>query len=271
MAIVCCSSLLNAQCLEKNIAFQSGEELEFTGYYNLGFIWVPAGAVSLKTTLTTFEGKVCYKFRGEGKSLKAFDWFFKLRDTLTSYADTSNLKPLYFDRYTHEGNYIAHHQYKFNWDNHEVYSNIKKRNRAVKKDTVKLSSCTFDILSISYFARNIDFSIYKKGDKIPISMLIDNEVHNLFIRYKGLDVVKSKTGERFECLKFSPLLVGGTMFSGGEDMTVWISNDDNRIPIMIEAKILVGSVKGMLTSYKGLRSTKNSFFKKGKGRLDLSN
>jgi len=267
---VSCSFLTNAQKIEKNFAFKSGEQLQYTGYYNWGFIWVPAGEVWLKTSISDFEGTPCYKFRGEGRSLKAFDWFFKLRDTLTCYADTSTFKPLYFDRQTNEANYIARHKYRFNWGKKEVYSNIKKRERAVKTDTVKLSNNTHDILSISYYARNIDFSKYNKGDKIPISMLIDNEVHKLFIRYKGLDIIKTKSGERFECLKFSPLLVEGTMFSEGENMTVWISNDDNRIPIMVEAKILVGSVKGLLTSYKGLRSTKNSFFKNGNGRIDIS-
>lgn len=258
-----------AQCIEKNFAFREGEKLSFRGYYNWGFIWVAAGEVNLSVEKSTYKNKNAFLFSGTGKNLKAFDWFFHLRDTLTAYAEMETLAPMYFDRRTHEAKYHAHHEYWFNDNDSTIFSKIKKREKPVKHDTLKNKACTFDILSIAYYVRNLNFSKYKKGDKIPISMLIDNEIHSLYIRYRGIDIIKTKSGERFECLKFSPLLVEGTMFKGGEDMTVWLSNDNNRIPIMVEAKVLVGSVKGVLDSYEGLRNSKNSFFKKRKGNLDI--
>ena len=261
--------LAKSQCVEDIFAFQDGENLRFRGYYNWGFIWVAAGEVNLTVKQTKYEGKDAYQFYGTGKNLKAFDWFFKLRDTLNCYADIKTLSPFYFDRRTHESKYDAHHEYWFNDKDSTILSKIQKREKPVKLDTLKNKACTFDILSVAYYVRNLDFSKHKKGDKIPLSMLIDNEIHSLYIRYRGLETIKTKSGERFECLKFSPLLVQGTMFEGGEDMTVWLSNDDNRIPIQVEAKVLVGSVKGVLDSYEGLRNTKNSFFKKNKGRLDI--
>lgn len=259
-----------AQCLEENNAFQSGEKLVFRGYYNWGFLWVAAGEVKLSVSEDKYQGKDVFKIKGEGKNLKALDWFFKLRDTLTCYADKKTLSPYYFNRKTHEAKYNAHHEYWFDYQSNKINSKIQKREKPVKLDTLSNKPCTFDILSVAYYVRNLDFSIHKKGDKIPLSILIDNEVHALYIRYRGLETIKTKSGERFECLKFSPMLIEGTMFKGGEDMTVWLSNDANRIPIMVEAKVLIGSVKGILDSYDGLRNTKNSFFKKNKGNLDIS-
>ncbi|WP_216616602.1 DUF3108 domain-containing protein [Marinifilum caeruleilacunae] len=259
----------SAQCVEKNFAFEAGEKLTYRGYYNWGFIWVAAGEVILSVEQSKYQEKDAYKFYGTGKNLKAFDWFFHLRDTLTSYAERETLAPLYFDRRTHEAKYHAHHEYWFNYSDSTILSKIQKREKPEQLDTLANKPCTFDILSVAYYVRNLDFSKYKKGDKIPLSMLVDNEIHSLYIRYKGLETIKTKSGERFECLKFSPLLVKGTMFKGGEDMTVWLSNDDNRIPIQVEAKVLVGSVKGILDSYEGLRNSKNSFFKKRNGKLDI--
>lgn len=267
---MCFTENTKSQCVVENFAFQSGEKLVFRGYYNWGFIWVAAGEVELSVETDQFQNKDVFKIKGEGKNAKAFDWFFKLRDTLTCYADVKTLSPLYFDRRTHEAKYDAHHEYRFDYGKNQITSQIQKREKPVKLDTLTNKPCTFDILSVAYYVRNIDFSKYKKGDKIPLSMLIDNEIHSLYIRYRGLETIKTNSGERFECLKFSPLLVEGTMFKGGEDMTVWLSNDDNRIPIMVEAKILVGSVKGILESYDGLRNTKNSFFKNKKGNLDIA-
>lgn len=264
------AQITKAQCIEKNIAFQEGEKLTYRGYYNWRFIWVAAGEVELGVKKAQYKNTDAFEFYGKGKNVNAFDWFFKLRDTLTCYADRQTLTPFYFDRKTNEAKYHAHHEYWFNSPKNEIYSRIQKRNKPVLFDTIANQPCTFDILSIAYYVRNLDFSKYKKGSKIPISMLVDNEIHALYIRYLGLETIKTKSGERFECLKFSPLLVEGTMFKGGEDMTVWLSNDDNRIPIMVEAKILVGSVKGILDSYEGLRNTKNSFFKRKSGKVEIT-
>ena len=84
-------------------------------------------------------------------------------------------------------------------------------------------------------------------------MILDGKTYNLYIRYKGKEIIKNREGRRFRCLKFSPLLVEGTIFASGEDMTVWVTDDKNRIPIIVEAKILIGSVKAMFIKAKGLR------------------
>jgi len=253
----------------ENFAFQSGEKLTYRGYYNWGFIWVAAGEVNLEVKKEEYLDKPAYKIEALGRSLKAFDWFFKLRDTISCYVDTTSLKPFYFDRKTHEADYIARHEYWFDYDNDCVYSQIKKRQKPLKQDTLENKNFSSDIVSVAYYTRNLDFSNYRKKDKIPIKMLIDNEIHNLYIRYKGIENVKLKNGEEYECLKFSPMLVEGHLFKGGEDMTIWVSNDKNRVPIMVEAKVLIGSVKGLLDSYEGLRSTQNSLFKQKSGRLEI--
>lgn len=257
------------QNIEENFAFQPGEKLTYRGYYNWGFIWVAAGEVKLHVKKDRYQKKDVFKITAKGRNVKAFDWFFKLRDTLTTYVDTNTLAPFYFDRITNESNYQARHQYWFDCSKNLIFSRIQKNKKPLLRDTIVNKPSTYDLLSVAYYVRNLDFTPYKKGDKIPLSMLVDNEIHELYIRYHGLEVVKTKSGERFECLKFSPLLVKGSMFKGGEDMTVWISNDQNRIPIMAEAKVLIGSVKGILDSYEGLRNTKNSFFKKRKGNISI--
>jgi hypothetical protein len=107
-------------------------------------------------------------------------------------------------------------------------------------------------MSSIYYARNIDFNRYKAEDKIPFTMFLDNENFNLYIKYLGKEVIKTKYG-KFKTIKFKPLLVKGTMFEGGEKMTVWVSDDANHIPLRIESPIVVGSVKVDMMQYKNLR------------------
>ena len=144
-------------------------------------------------------------------------------------------------------------KYIFDWDNQQVYSFTQNSDKPYTEDTVSISECTYDVLSLIYYARNINFDDYNVGDKIPVQSIIDNELFNLYIRYLGKETIKDREGNKHDCVKFSALLVEGTIFRGGEDMFVWVSNDKNKVPILVEAKILIGSVKAYIKQSKGLR------------------
>ncbi|MFO7924576.1 MAG: DUF3108 domain-containing protein, partial [Bacteroidales bacterium] len=89
---------------------------------------------------------------------------------------------------------------------------------------------------------------------IPFSVLIANELHELNSRYLGTDTVTTREGEIYDCIKFSVELVEGFIFKPGDEMFVWVTNDANRVPVLVEAQIRVGSVKAMLKSASGLRN-----------------
>jgi hypothetical protein len=139
---------------------------------------------------------------------------------------------------------------------YKKYENItfnQAANTAVTSDGVfKVPNCVQDVLSSIYYARNIDFASYKVDDKIPFSMFLDNETYNLYLRYLGKETVKTKYG-KFKAIKFKPLLIKGTIFEGGEKMTVWVSDDANRIPVRIESPISVGSIKVDMMGYQNLK------------------
>ncbi|MEN9458194.1 MAG: hypothetical protein RL135_768, partial [Bacteroidota bacterium] len=129
------------------------------------------------------------------------------------------------------------------------------------KGTVKVPNCVQDVLSAIYYARNIDFQKYKPEDRIPFTMFLDNEVYNLYIKYLGKETIKTRYG-KFNAIKFKPLLVKGTLFEGGEKMTVWVSDDANHVPLRIESPIVVGSVKVDMMGYKNLRYPFSSLLSK---------
>ena len=91
-------------------------------------------------------------------------------------------------------------------------------------------------------------------------MFLDNAVNNLYIKYLGKEQIKTKYGT-FNAIKFKPLLVKGTIFEGGEKMTVWVTDDANHVPIRIESPIAVGSVKVDMMGYSNLRHPLSSLIK----------
>ncbi len=230
-------------CGIRNTSFQEGENISFVVFYNVIGMYVNAGEANFSIGLERMNNKTVYHVVGIGNSNPSYDWIFKVRDRYETFFDTSNLQPLKFIRSVDEGGFKHNENVSFN----------QQTNTAVTSNgSFKVPGCIQDVLSAIYYARNIDYSKYKVDDKIPFSMFLDNEVHNLYIKYEGKEVIKTRYG-KFRAIRFKPLLVKGTMFSGGEKMTVWVSDDANHVPLRIESPIVVGSVKVDMMRYRNLR------------------
>ncbi len=253
--LLCCAGAVNlkSQCNPVIKAFRPGEELYFDAVYNWGFIWVNAGKVRFKVEKELFKGQEVYHFSGIGKSVPKYDWIYTVRDYYHSWATIPALKPLKYIRNTSEGKTKTYNVYEFDYQKHKIYSNTWNTERPQKLDTLNLQNCLFDIMTAVYYVRTLDLSKYQINEKIPISMIIDNEIYNLYGRYLGKEVLETHDGKKYKTLKFSILLVEGTIFKGGEDLLVWVTADNNRIPLLVEAKILVGTVKAVFTGAKNLK------------------
>ncbi|WP_344981699.1 DUF3108 domain-containing protein [Compostibacter hankyongensis] len=230
-------------CGLSNISFQPGEKITLKVYYNLGSIFVGAGEATFNTTLEQMKGRPVYHVVGEGRTYGSYDWIFKVRDRYETYVDTANLLPLRFIRNINEGGYKKHEDVTFNQEQHTAVS---------LKGTHQVPACIQDVISSVFYARNIDFGKYNPGDKIPFAMFLDDEVYNIYIRYMGKEQVSTRYG-KFNAIKIKPLLIKGTIFEGGEKMTVWVSDDRNHIPLRINSPITVGSIKVDMIGYQHLR------------------
>lgn len=239
-------------CGIKNTSFQDGEKLLFKVYYNMGRIWVGAGLATFAVNGETLNNKKVYHITGDGKTLKSYEWFYKVRDRYETFIDQDNMMPVKFLRNVNEGGFKIYNSVTFN----------QSIGQAISTNGVyKVPTCVQDVLSAIYYARSIDYSKYKPGDKIPFSMFLDDQVYNLYIRYIGKEQVTTKYGT-FNTIKISPLLIEGTIFKGGEKMMVWVSDDANHVPVRVDSPILVGSIKVDLIGYDKLRNPFTGLLKK---------
>jgi hypothetical protein len=236
----------------KNYSYKNGESITYKVYYKYKRFNATAGEVTFSTTYEKFNNKPVFHVKGDGKTYKNYDWFFKVRDLYESYIDTNTLMPVKFVRNVNEGNYKTYNNVRFN-------HNLKSATST--KKTINIESCTQDVLSTIYYVRNFDFNKLKPGDKIPFSMYIDDEVFYLNLKYLGKE--KLQIGRAlFNTVKFSPDLVKGTMFDGDQTMTVWATDDANHIPLRIEATISVGAIRADVLDFKNLRNDLSSYIKK---------
>jgi hypothetical protein len=238
------ASAQNDFCGIKNTSFSEGERLNFKVYYNMSFIWVSAGDATFNIYGEMFNGHKTYHIVGDGKTVKSYEWFYKVTDRYESYLDENTLLPHKFIRNVNEGGTKI---------NNDVVFNHAAGTAKSTTGVFKIPSCTQDVLSAIYYARNIDYSKYRPGDKIPFSMFLDDKVYSLYIKYMGKEDITTKYGT-FHAIKIVPLLIEGTIFKGGEKMIVYVSDDANHLPLRVESPILVGSIKVDLMGYDKLRN-----------------
>ena len=244
---------VNAQCIVGTKAFAPGELIKYDAFYNWGFIWVNAGEVEFNVSSKRYEGRDVYHFNSFGTSHSRYDWIFKVRQKYQSYADKETLMPLWYERDVVEGNYTAFENYTFDYRSNEIRTFVQKRRNPGATGNLPITPCLFDLLTAIYYFRSYDVSNLRIGDRIPLNMVIDSETYLLYMRYMGKESVRTRDRTTYNCLKFAIQLVAGTVFKEGEEAIVWVTDDRNKVPVLVEAQILVGSVKAVLKEARGLR------------------
>lgn len=224
-----------------NTAFAVGEELKYKVHYG----WVDAGEAVLKVEKSpySFQGKEALHIVGTGRSLGGFNWVFKVNDRYESYVDKEGLYPYRFIRDVNEGGYKIKQDYKFTPKKTVVdFGN---------QENYKTPEHVQDMMSAFYYARTLDFSNVQPGDIYTIKTVIDEEIFHLKIKYVQTEIIDIRAGE-FRCMKFVPILQEGRIFEDEEDLNVWITDDANKIPILVKSKLLIGSIKMEMTEWSGL-------------------
>ena len=237
-------------CSIQNRAFQDGEEITYKLYYNWNFVWLAAGEVVFRVK----EQNDKYHISVVGKTYPSYEWFFKVRDTYETYLDKETLLPITSIRDVQEGKYRLYDKVQFD----QQKGKAKSLRGSTKEDAVlkeyDIDNCMHDIVSIIYFSRNVNFDSFQSGEEFPIKIFMDKESWPLKVKYKGKEERKRIKGKgKFNTLKFTPEVIAGGMFKEKTIVSIWVSNDENRVPLLIEAPLSVGSVKAVIKNYKGLK------------------
>ncbi len=233
---------------ENNGAFKPGEWLKFRIHY--GFL--NASYATLYLTEDRIEETPVYHVIGKGKTTGFASIFFKVDDRYESYFDKTTGKPLRFIRKINEGGYTKDIEINFDHKKDVAVLHDKKNK---KKLNFALDGTIQDLVSGFYYLRNhYDPKDLRVGKSIELKMLYDDDgVFRFRLKYLGKEVLKTKFG-KVECLKFRPYVQSGRVFKEEESLSMWVSNDDNRIPIRIKADLAVGSLKADLEAYNGLKN-----------------
>ncbi len=220
-------------------AFKVGERLDFK--FNYGLINAGYGSLAIEGT-RDINNSVTYHIVAKGRSAGFFDMFFKVRDTYQTFVDTSSLLPLEFIRDIEEGKYKV--------KQHVIFDQEKKIAKS-EEDTIDINPITQDLISFVYYLRSLDLTKIKKGDEVPITIYLDDELFETYFTYIGDQKIRTKFG-RVNCMTFVPALQTGRMFEEQEDLKVWVTKDRMKLPVRIKSDLMVGSIRMDLIGYENL-------------------
>lgn len=253
VAFICCLSLpLRAQCEAKNDAFKSGEHVMYDLYFNWKFVWVKAGFASLTTNSMTYQSKPAYRINLLAIGSKRADFFFKMRDTLTSIIG-EKLEPRYFRKGAEEGKRYTVDEARFSYRNGLCYVNQKRiyGSGEVVETEQSDSRCIHDMLSILAQARSYNPKNFVVGQRIEFPMATGRKVEEQTLIYRGIKNITAENDTTYRCLIFS--LVEYKDQKEKEVITFYITDDRNHLPVRLDLYLNFGSAKSFLKSVTGAR------------------
>ena len=240
----CCLQNLFAQELNKisEVAFKAGEKLSYKMKY--GFFTAAEANIRVEESPTQFNNKPAFHIIAEGKTAGTFDVFYKVRNRYESYIDKNTLLPYFYAENRRESSWK--HTDKVTFDHEKKTITAAKGAFPYKGDQV------FDFVSAYYFARCLDVSKIQIGQKFDLQYFLEDGIHAMNITYVGKERIKCAMGT-FNCLKFSPTIIPGRIFRKDSKLYLWITDDNNRIPVKAHVEVIVGSLTMELTSAAGLK------------------
>lgn len=239
-------ALLPSLALTQEKAYGDGEWFKFRVHY--GF--VTAGYATLEVDETKLEGKEVFHVKGEGRTVGLSKVFFNVEDYYQSYIDKEKDIPHRFIRKIDEGGHTKDIQIDFDHSTGIAHINNKKHK---KREAVSFPKEAQDMVSAFYYLRNnLDATTIEKGDTIDMDMFFDKENYKFRLKFLGREILNTKFG-KVPCLVFRPYVQAGRVFKEKESLTVWVTDDDNKMPMLIKADLAVGSLKASLSEFKGLQ------------------
>jgi len=242
------------------VPYSPGEKLEFSISYNWHAVQTDVAKADLKLGQETLNGEKVWHSSLGVQTAPFFDVFFKIREKFDSWFALKGVDPRQFHRDSREGDYHAINRYKYDRKAGVIHATLDYRDQGAYTVEIPYGNCTYDVTTLFYFARQMDYTNLKKGNVYRISMAIDEKVSTVNLTYHGQENKYIKGIGTVATRKFGlSVNKGGEVFESGQEVILWFSDDDNRIPVAFMAPLKVGAMNGRLRTYAGLAHPFDAF------------
>ena len=236
--------------------YHPGESLEYRVSYRAKlFPNTEIGSVEVNTTEVEEDGERFYKVVGVGRTLPAYRWFFNMEDTYTIHIDPTTLRTERFRSDIREGKYTFESTYDYDWEQRVARTRWSSRKRPFKEKEIPLTDESMDAISLFFNMRSASADAFDEGQIGTLEMLLEDTVRRIHYRYICREEKRIRRMGKLPALRFECQLgtTEGYSFEDGSMFTIWISDDQNKIPLAIESPVRIGSINAYIYRYYGLK------------------
>lgn len=246
---------VNAQCDIVNNAFKSGENIKYDLYFNYGIVNTKAGSGSMSTEMVNYKGESAYNIRMMLNTSGIVGSFYTVNDTLVSYIDM-NLRPLLFTKNAFEGKDYSKEVQSFKYSDEGINIRTSRIFNDEKRfdENIRTQDCTYDYLSVLPLIRNLDYTGMGPGDYKNIQFVAGKEIVNMRVNYGGKTKVKANNGKTYDTIQISLSIYDDAFKNKKEAISASLTDDGNRIPVVINTHIRLGVIRAVLKDVSGLRN-----------------
>jgi len=222
-----------------NKAWGVGERMVFDIKY--GFVTAGEAVLTIPAA-DSVGGRRAYRIEVKVNSLPAFSWVYRVEDRYLTFIDVEALVPLRFEQHIREGSYARDFVAEFD----------QERNIArTTEGNYPIPPYVHDIMSAFFYVRALDLGGMNPGDIITLQNFYKDKTFDLGVRLLGRQELEVDAGT-FNTIVVEPLVKEGGLFKSEGRIVVWLSDDEIKLPIRINTKIVIGSIDAELREYSGL-------------------
>ncbi|MBR3677844.1 MAG: DUF3108 domain-containing protein [Alistipes sp.] len=245
--------------------FHEGEVLYYRAAYRAKLVPnTEVGEVTVSTKCDTLNGKEVFRVIGNGRTLPFFRWFFNMNDTYNIWVDKETKRTQRFESDIREDKYTFRSNYRYVWDSMRVHTWSQRRNNTPRTKTMTLTKESMDAVSLYFNLRSVDLESFRAGEHHRLDMVLEDTIRSLRYRFIKRDTIKVPRVGRFATMKFACTIGSSEEFSftDGTEFFIWITEDENKIPVMLSSPVRVGEVRAYLRSTQGLKYPLSSLIEK---------
>lgn len=249
--------IISLGLMAQNQAVGSNEKLVFTASYNMSGILNDLAQVTMETNTVNTSTSTLLHLKCTATTYSKWDSFFKIRDLYESYVSPTSMTPYLYKRDIYEGGYVKKMEYKFDHKSQTVKSTKSKKRKDgtfwdEKKD-IAIGSNTKDLVATLYKLRTFDFSKAIPGKSKTLTVIFDNEEHQVTFTLLGTETINTAIGNK-KCYKLAISISTSNVLKGNNDNLLWLTADDNKVPVYAKFKIAVGTGELRIKSANGLKN-----------------
>ena len=209
--------------------------------YSIRLFSIPAGTAKMEVrTAPLHEGQRAVKLVTRATSNKIVSMIFPVDNRVESLVRVDRMLPIQMRFQRREGS--RHEDFDVVFHREKKMVSIVKDGKPTERS---IPPNIHDPLSCLYFLRSLPS--LEPGKSVQIQIHHDKKNYDVEVRVEAIESLSGSWGE-LETIRVLAVMPFRGIFLNEGNIRIWLTNDNYRVPVMMKAKVIVGSAVAVLNA-----------------------